>query len=308
MRHTGFAALALRSAVLGVAAALAATPAFLAAPAAAQEEALPENLAAIHEDQPMNAFRRFRSEAQDAIFAFYTDVVGLEAASAFSELQVYTFKGGQFKLNPRSAGGEYVDGGVEDATGVRLFSFFYPSQEAIIERFEAAGLPAPKFTAVPDSSRSIARAQDPDGMWVEFVAAPDEPEAWELMEIGLTVSDIEASRDFYENFAGLTTIAPEQDPISGVTKVRYQQGQAIVSLRSFGADLPHDTGGGGIQHVVSDTEIVDQLAKARGVQIDQPLSTLEGYGLRTIWLSDPDGITNYFAQLGAGPRTAAADE
>jgi predicted enzyme related to lactoylglutathione lyase len=304
MRHTGFAALALSSAILAV---LAAAPAFVAAPAMAQdgEGALPENLAAIHEGQPMNAFRRFRGETQEAMFAFYTDVVGLEAASAFTELRVYTFKGGQFKLNPRD-GGEYIDGGVEAATGVRLFSFFYPDEATIAARFEAVGLPAPDFTPVPGSTRSIARTADPDGHAVEFVAAPDEPEAWALMEIGLTVSDIDVARDFYENFAGLTPIAPEPDPISGVTKFRYQQDEAIVSLRSFGADLPADTGGGGIQHVVRDTEVVDRLARARGVQIDQPLSTLQGYALRTIWLSDPDGITNYFAQVGA-PAQAAAE-
>lgn len=301
MRQRTISALLLSAAMMG-----ALAPAVVAVPAMAQEAALPANLAAIHDDQPMNAFRRFRGEAQEAMFDFYTNVVGLEAASAFTELRVYTFKGGQFKLNPRD-GGEYIDGGVEDATGVRLFSFFYPDEATIAARFADAGLPAPEFTPVPGTTRSITRTADPDGHAVEFVAAPDEPEAWELMEIGLTVSDIAASRDFYENFAGLTPIAPEEDPISGVTKVRYQQEQAIVSLRSFGAGLPADTGGGGIQHVVSDTEVVDRLARARDVQIDQPLSTLAGYGLRTIWLSDPDGITNYFAQLGA-PQTAEAEE
>src|SRR5690606_23830243 len=108
-----------------------------------------------------------------------------------------------------------------DATGVRLFSFFYPDEATVAARFEAAGLLAPEFMPVPDSTRSIARVKDPDGMWVELVAAPGEPEAWTMMEIGLTVSDLDAARDFYENFAGLTPIAPEEDPVSGVTKTRY---------------------------------------------------------------------------------------
>ncbi len=33
--------------------------------------------------------------------------------------------------------------------------------------------------------------------------------------------------------------------------------------------------------------------------IDQPLSGLRGFDLRTIWLDDPDGVTNYFAETGA---------
>jgi hypothetical protein len=69
--------------------------------------------------------------------------------------------------------------------------------------------------------------------------------------------------------------------------------------------LRADTGTGGIQYVVTDVEPIDALAKERGVTIDQPLSGLPGFDLRTIWLDDPDGITNYFAQTGASRRTAA---
>ncbi len=276
----------------------------LAPAAALAQEAgkdLPENLAAIHGDRTMNGFRRFRAEKQDEMFAFYTDAVGLEATNAFTELRVYTFKNGQFKLNPRTDDRDYVDGGVADATGVRMYSFYFPDEQTVIDRFTAAGLDAPEFTPVPGSTRSIARVTDPDGMPVELVAVPGEPDAADLMEVSLTVSDMETARDFYENFAGLQPIAPEEDPVSGVTKTRYKQGLMIISLRDFDADLPPDTGGGGLQHVVSDVRVADGLAKARGVQIDQPLSVLEGYDLHTIWLSDPDGIINYFAQLGPFP-------
>ena len=34
----------------------------------------------------------------------------------------------------------------------------------------------------------------------------------------------------------------------------------------------------------------------RDVSVDQPLSELRGFTVRTIWLDDPDGITNYFAE------------
>ena len=40
------------------------------------------------------------------------------------------------------------------------------------------------------------------------------------------------------------------------------------------------------------------MAKARKIVIDQPLNILKGFSLLTVWLDDPDGITNYFAQVG----------
>jgi hypothetical protein len=48
--------------------------------------------------------------------------------------------------------------------------------------------------------------------------------------------------------------------------------------------------------VVSNVEAVDAKAKAEQVTIDRPLGMF-GQGLRTIWLADPDGVTNYFAQI-----------
>jgi hypothetical protein len=75
-------------------------------------------------------------------------------------------------------------------------------------------------------------------------------------------------------------------------------------LRSFGGKLPSDMGSGGIQYVVSNVEVVDALAKARHVPIDQPLQGLRGFDLRTIWLDDPDGVTNYFAETAASRRAA----
>jgi hypothetical protein len=89
-----------------------------------------------------------------------------------------------------------------------------------------------------------------------------------------------------------------EDPILYTTKYPYRHGTTIVSLRCFGKSLPADTGSGGIQYVVYDAKAVETLAKARQVKIDQPLSTLRGFGMRFIWLEDPDGITNYFAEVG----------
>jgi len=112
------------------------------------------------------------------------------------------------------------------------------------------------------------------------------------------VADIEESRAFYREFVGLEELNPVYDPVFETMKYPYRHGSTTISLRHFGSDLPADTGTGGIQYVVSDVELVDRLAREQSIMIDQPLSELRGFELRTIWLGDPDGITNYFAQTG----------
>ena len=52
--------------------------------------------------------------------------------------------------------------------------------------------------------------------------------------------------------------------------------------------------------MVSDVDTVDARAKARNVTVEEPLSNMSGFSLRTVWLNDPDGVTNYFAQVGGG--------
>jgi len=304
MRDMKTAALLLGAMVpvaMGAALAAASAP----GAAHAQEQTDPATVAEANYQPWMNVFRRYATENEDALFAFYTDVIGFPRLETYGAVHRFQAGAQEFKMTGRVPDRTYVEGAVEDATGVRLFSIFYPDETTVLERFAAAGLPAPQFVPVPDSTRSVARVQDPDGQWLELVAAPGEgEEAWRRLEIGLVVSDLEASTGFYRDFVGLTEIAPETDPISGVTKHRLEHGATIVSLRPAGADTPPDTGSGGIQYVISDAELIDRLARTRGVKIDQPISGVAGYSLRTIWLDDPDGITNYFAQVGAQPPSA----
>jgi len=96
----------------------------------------------------------------------------------------------------------------------------------------------------------------------------------------------------------LEELPPVEDEILHTKKYTFRHGATMISLRSFSGGLEADTGSGGIQYVVSDVKAVQELAKARNVTIDQPLNTLTGYSLQTVWLDDPDGITNYFAQVG----------
>jgi len=251
----------------------------------------------------MNVFRRFAGDPK-AMYDFYGKVLGLKQLTTFNlggNASVARFDVGssQVKFSALVPNRKYQHGAIQDATGLRLLTFFFPSQAPLAERFRAQGLPVPEFRPIAGSKRGSALVHDPDGQWVEVVIAPDEPGAtYEQIEIGLVVSDLAVSRKFYREFVGLDELPPVEDPVLHTTKYPYRYGSTIVSLRCFGKPLPADTGSGGIQYVVSDAQAVENLAKARQVKIATPISTLPGFGLKTVWLDDPDGITNYFAEVG----------
>ena len=251
----------------------------------------------------MNVFRRFEADAE-SMYAFYGKVLGFEQLMTFNVgggTGVARFQVGdsQVKLSGIVPNRKYHRGKVSDATGVRLLTFFFPDQHNLEKSFKARGLTVPNFKTVPGSSRSRALVQDPDGQWVEIVILPDaDASVYKGIEIGLVVSDLARSIAFYKDFVGLEELPPEQDTFFNTTKYPFRHGSTVVSLRCFGPDLHADTGSGGIQYVVSDAERVETMAKARNIVIDQPLNILPGFSLLTIWLDDPDGITNYFAQVG----------
>jgi catechol 2,3-dioxygenase-like lactoylglutathione lyase family enzyme len=259
----------------------------------------------------MNVFRRFAVDVEE-MFRFYGGALGLQQLQTFdvgggTRVARFQVGGSELKLTARVPNRTYVPGGIEDATGLRLLTFFYPDRQPLVDRFRAHGYEEPSFKTVPGTSRLTAIVHDPDGHAVEIVIAPGEPdEVYATIEIGLTVSDLERSRAFYRGFVGLTELPGVEDRWSG-KKHSFRHGTTIVSLHSVGRSLPADTGTGGIQYVVSDVEAVDELRRERNVTVDQPLSGLAGFDLRTIWLDDPDGITNYFAETGPSRRARAAE-
>jgi catechol 2,3-dioxygenase-like lactoylglutathione lyase family enzyme len=255
---------------------------------------------------PMNVFRRFSGDAKP-IYDFYGKVLGLKQLTTFNvggntNVARFEFGATQLKFTTVVPNRKYQHTTIPEATGLRLLTFFFPEQAPLIERFKANGLPVPEFRPLAGSARRSALVQDPSQQWVELVIAPNEPEdIYSQIEIGLVVSDIEVSRKFYREFVGLEELPAVKDPVFNTTKYPYRRGSVIVSLRCFGKPVPADTGSGGIQYVVSDVKAVQDLAEERRVKIDQPVNTLSGYGLRFIWLDDPDGITNYFAEIPATP-------
>jgi catechol 2,3-dioxygenase-like lactoylglutathione lyase family enzyme len=251
----------------------------------------------------MNVFRRFEGDAE-AMNNFYGKALGLQQLMTFNVgggARVARFQVGdsQVKLSGVVPNRSYHHGKVADATGVRLLTFFFTNQRDLEERFKAQGLDLPAFKPVPGTARSHALVKDPDGQWVELVIVPEkEASACKGIEIGLVVSDLAKSRVFYKDFVGLEELPPEKDALFNTKKYPFRHGSTVVTLRCFGSDLPADTGSGGIQYVVSDAKKVEVMAKDRKIVIDQPLNLLKGFALLTIWLDDPDGITNYFAQVG----------
>ncbi|HKJ74298.1 MAG TPA: VOC family protein [Alphaproteobacteria bacterium] len=272
---------------------------------------MPATVGPLFYQNSMNVFRRYTADTKK-MFEFYGDVLGLKQIQTFTvgrgqQVARFIVGNSQVKFTKRTPDRVYHRGGVKGATGLRLITFFYPDEAALSQRFTDHGYPAPKFHSLPNSENEYALVKDPDGQDVELVVIPDGPDsAYERIEIGLTVSNMKASRNFYKNFVGLEALPPVKDPVFGVTMYPFRHGTTTINLRSFGANLPKDNGSGGIQYVVTNVDPVNEMAKARHITIESPLSTLKGFDLRTIWLDDPDGITNYFAETPQSRKARAS--
>ena len=265
----------------------------------AAQAPLVRSLAALSTQPSMNVFRRFAADRAKMI-GFYGDVLGLKQLPSIKlgsgEMILFQIGSGQVKLQATPAATEYASGPVREVSGLRVFTFFYPEEKAVTDRFVQHGYPAPQFQAARNGRR-VAMVLDPENQWVELVIAPGAaPSTYESMEVGITVTDLEKSRAFYREFVGLEELPPVEDPILGATKYPFRHGTTTINVWSFGKTARANTRSAGIQYVVSDVEAVDAKAKAQSVKIDTPLGNFS-QTLRTIWLSDPDGVTNYFAQI-----------
>jgi catechol 2,3-dioxygenase-like lactoylglutathione lyase family enzyme len=258
----------------------------------------------------VNVFRRFSSDRTEKMREFYGDVLGLpvlpSTALGGNAMIRYPVGGSEVKLFP-VAPSEPNSAGVSAAVGMRLLTFFYKDHAALAQRFAQHGIEPPFFQS-PSSHRgatAAALAQDPDGEWVELVIVPDASlEQLARFEIGITVADLGPSRAFYRDLLGLEEHAPVRDELLGTTKHTYTHGATTINLYSFGADLPKDSQTGGMQYIVWSASAVNDVAQARGATIDRPLSN-PGQ-MRTIWLFDPDGVSNYFAEFAGNDNTPPA--
>jgi len=266
-------------------------------------------LASLSTQPSMNVFRRFAGDPA-RMARYYGEVLGLKQLPSLNmpgggQMMLFQIGTAQVKLQATAAASEFKTGAVREVTGLRVFTFFVPDEAAITARFVQNGYPAPVFKS-GRGNRRVAMVLDPADQWVELVVVPGaSADVYESFEVGLTVSDLAKSRAFYREFVGLEELPPVEDALLGTTRYPYRHGTTTVNVWTFGQGLPANTRSAGIQYVVSDVDAVDARAKAQGVKIDTPLGNFSA-GLRTIWLSDPDGITNYFAQIVRRPPSTAS--
>ncbi|MEO8259711.1 MAG: VOC family protein [Acidobacteriota bacterium] len=248
-----------------------------------------------------NVFRRFAVDVAK-MKEFYGDILGLKPLPAINlgGGQMTRFHAGasEIKLQASAAESQAPTGGVRDVTGLRVLTFFFPDEAALTARFKEHGYPAPEFRSrTSGGTARVALVRDPSNQWVEAVVVPGAPaETYDRLEIGLTVADVETSRAFYRGFVGLEELKPVEDALLGATKYPFRMGSTTINVWSFGKGLPANKSSAGIQYVVGNVDAIDARGKANGIKIDRPLSDFSA-ALRTVWMSDPDGITNYFAQV-----------
>lgn len=262
----------------------------------------------------MNVFRRFPREKTAEMVKFYTEALALRSLSPIqltsTQQMILTGVGsGQIKLSAGQQGDRKYDleGGVSGGTGIRFFLLTYPDYRVVQRRFAEAGFAVPEFVMRGDGTRQ-AMVTDPGGFPIVIVTRPGSKDhSDEGVGVGINVSDLERSRAFYGEFVGLDALEPVPAPILGTTLYPYRHKETTLLLYRMGDNAHPDNGSAGIQYVVSDSPMVDARARHRGgIAVETPLNKLAGFDLVTVWLNDPDGVTNYFAQVGPNSRAAQA--
>jgi len=257
-----------------------------------------------------NVFRRFPREMTEQMVNFYTNALSLRSLNPIqltsSQQMILTGVGsGQVKLSAGQQGNRHYDltGGINGGTGIRYLRFRFPNEATVLSRFAEANVPAPVFRDYRNGR--IALTADPAGLVIQIVidpAARDHSD--DGVGVGIGVTDLARSDAFYRDFVGLPAMPTAHDESLGIAVQPFVHGETTFLLHQVGPGLPADTGSSGIQYVVSDAPFVAAMAAHRGVAVETPLNRLRGFDLTTIWLNDPDGVTNYFAQVGPDSRTA----
>jgi len=279
------------------------------------EEQLTSPARPLFRQDSMNVFRRFPPEATAAMVRFYTEALALRSLSpvqltATQQMILTGVGSGQIKLSAGQQGTRSynLSGGVTGGTGIRYLVLTYPDPAMVRERFAAAGFAEPEFTRPGDGTIS-ALVEDPGGFPILLMIDPEaQDRSDDGVGIGIGVADLEASRAFYRDFVGLDELESLTDGALDVTRYPYRHGETVIYLHEVEAGLARDTGSAGIQYVVSDAALVDAKGRHRGIAVETPLNRLRGFDLTTVWLNDPDGVTNYFAQVGPASRTAQQEE
>ena len=255
----------------------------------------------------INVFRRFPVERRAQVEDFYGGVLALPVlpptAPGGGQMIRYPVGASEVKLFPTAMAAPNT-AAVGDVAGVRVLTFFFADDAALTKRFVDRGLAPPRFqpsTAHRGATRA-ALVQDPAGHWVELVIVPGAPpDALTRFEIGVAVTDLDRSRDFYRDLMGLDVLEPLRNPLLDATMHGFRHGTVTVRLWPAKPGAVTDSQTGGMQYIVWNVAGVNDVAMSRSARIDRPLSA-PGQ-MRTVWLLDPDGVSNYFAQYGGNDNS-----
>lgn len=266
-------------------------------------------------------------EDMEAAKKFYGEVLGLEpmppirfsdkTASVFfpTAVTMERFRVGthEIKLIPGLATTKKQPGGVQQGIGLRLVNYPIADIEAFRQRLKAHGYGEPQITSLPGSYR-FGLLEDPDGNQVEFFFHEGEgPPGWqESLHLGLTVSDVEASRHFYGKVLGMEELPAMPMPGAPDRKVYlFQVGPTLIKFWSFGSDLPNHAGrhlaaygNRYIQYHTKNTQAAHEFVKSRGGKIDLPPTAVESMPVNIMFVADPDGVINEMFGVNFGRRPA----
>jgi catechol 2,3-dioxygenase-like lactoylglutathione lyase family enzyme len=257
----------------------------------------------------INVFRRFSSDRTEQMTRFYADVLGFAPLAEGAPRMIrYPIGASEVKLFPSPPSAPST-AAVRELAGLRLLTYFFADEASLVARLKAFEVPAPTFKTSADGRRATL-VRDPDGEWLELVVLRNAtPEQLARFEVGIGVADLQASRAFYRDLMGLTETGPAHDELLGTDKYTYRHRTTTINVWQAEANAPKDAETAGIQYIVWDVEAVNELAVRRAARITTPLAAPSN--MRTVWLADPDGVANYFAQFAgqdnSPPRSRAHD-
>ena len=116
------------------------------------------------------------------------------------------------------------------------------------------------------------------------------------------VHDLDAMASFYENVFGLVPFGRHQDEMLGrkIDEVTYQAsypgGPALTLIKYLDSTAP--TAGEAVQGFMSDNlEALVERALAHGGSVPDPIREVPGFGLKVVFVLDPEGHVNEVIQM-----------
>jgi len=238
---------------------------------------------------------------------FYREILGFreeEPRSFGADAVQYRFRAGQqlIKLMDLPQKPDSHPSGIYDRIGYRVIAVLVDDLPALRKRIHATGRGTTEPRAIV-GDLAISFAKDADGNMLELIGLP-EPQGDDLadrLQIGLTVGDVEKSRDFYGRVLELTE-QPRLEMGKGLTRYAFSAGSTTLKFWCPGDGLPR--AGGPIDRAVGIRFVTFSVADLDGLRGDLEsrgahtvvAPTRLANGSRIMFVEDPDGNWIEFAE------------